>query len=406
MSTVDPLTIAMSGLSNINRGLAVVSQNIANANTPGYVHESLQQQAVGAGDLPMGVTTGVTTRDIDLALQARLATQNASAGEAAVRSEALAQIDAMQGKPGDGTDLVALLGNVSASFSTLLSDPASVPQQQAVVDQAGALAAHLRDGSALISSLRQTAQDRLVRDVGALNDDLTAIGNLSRQIINVRAAGASTADLENQRDAVAMDASKYIELSFVPRPNGDMTVFTPSGLQLPTTGRNTLNVQGASLGPSSYYPGGGVPGVMLNGVDVTASLRSGTIGGAIDLRDTTLPTDQAMLDEFALTLQTRFGDQGLGLFTDSAGNFLAPAGAPPRQAPYVGYAGQIVVNPAVAANPSLVRDGTGAIIGTPGGPQSFTPNPPGGPSGFTTLIKDVLDYTFGTKIAPGATQSS
>ena len=51
MSQVDPLSIAMSGLANINRGLAVVSQNIANARTPNYVHETLQQQALGSGDL-------------------------------------------------------------------------------------------------------------------------------------------------------------------------------------------------------------------------------------------------------------------------------------------------------------------------------------------------------------------
>lgn len=406
MAQVDPLSIAMSGLANINRGLAVVSQNIANANTPGYVHESLQQQAMGAGDVPMGVTTGIVTRDLDIALQARIATQNADLGEASVRAAALSQIDAMQGKPGSGTDLVALVGNLSESFSTLLTDPAAAPQQQAVVDHASALAAHLRESSALIANLRQTAHDRLVSDVAALNADLVAIGNLSRQIIGARASGADTAELENQRDAAALDASQYVALSFIVRPNGDMTVLTPSGLELPTDGRNTLSVAGANLGPTSFYPAGGIPGVMLNGVDVTPSMRSGTLGGALYLRDTALPTDQAMLDEFAITLQTRFADQGLGLFTDPSGNFLAPAAAAPRQGPYVGYAGQIVVNPAVVANPSLVRDGTGAVLATPGGPQPFTPNPPGGPSGFTTMIVDILTFTFGSDIAPGSPQGA
>ncbi len=402
MAQVDPLSIAMSGLANINRGLAVVSQNIANANTPGYVHESLQQQAMGAGDMPMGVTTGIATRDIDIALQSRIAMQNAGTGEASVRADALSQIDAMQGKPGAGTDLVALLGNVSTAFSTLLTDPAVTAQQQAVVDQASALAGHLRDASAQIATLRQTAHDRVVSDIGGLNADLATIGNLNRQIISARALGAGTADLENQRDAAAMHASSYLALSFVPRSNGDMTVFTTSGLELPTNGTSSLSVAGASLGPTSYYPGGGVPGVMLNGVDVTQSMRSGTIGGAIDLRDTALPTDHAMLDEFAVTIQTRFSDQGLGLFSDPAGTFYAASATPPRQGPYVGYAGQIVVHPAVVANPSLVRDGTGAVAARPGGPLPFTPNPAGGPSGFTTLITNVLTYALGGNIAPGA----
>ncbi len=405
MSQVDPLSIAMSGLANINRGLAVVSQNIANARTPNYVHETLQQQALGSGDLPMGVSTGTTVRDLDVALQARLASQNAAAGEAKVRATALSQIDAMQGTPGAGTDLTSLLGNLSNSFSTLLNDPSAAPQQQAVIDQASALATHLRDSSTLISQLRQNAHDQVVSDVGSLNADLTTIGSLNRQIVAAKAAGVGTADLENQRDSATMDASNYVDLSFVTRPNGEMTVFTPSGLELPTNGTGQLSVAGATLGPSSSYPGGGVPGVMLNGVDVTTSLRSGSIGGAIALRDTALPTDQAMLDEFAVTLQTRFSDQGLGLFSDAAGHAAIPAASPPRQAPYVGYAGQITVTPAIAANPRLVRDGTSSIAGSPGGAQAFTPNPAGGPTGFSTLITRILNYTFGANIAPGSPQS-
>jgi flagellar hook-associated protein 1 len=65
----------------------------------------------------------------------------------------------------------------------------------------------------------------------------------------------------------------------------------------------------------------------------------------------------------------------------------------------VGFAGRIAVNPAVATDPGLLRDGTHAVAG--GGPDPFTPNPPGGPAGFTTLLDRVLDFTFGAEAAPG-----
>ena len=80
MSRIDPLSIAMSGLANVNRGLAVISQNIANANTPGYVHETHQQSALGAGGLPLGVVSGLTVRDLNVALQDQLTAQNAAVG--------------------------------------------------------------------------------------------------------------------------------------------------------------------------------------------------------------------------------------------------------------------------------------------------------------------------------------
>ena len=406
MPQIDPLTIALSGLANANRSIAVVAQNIANASTPGYVHETQQQRAAGAGGLPMGVTSGIAIRDLDVALQARLITQAASASETQVRSETLARIDAVQGTPGTGGDLASLVGKLGDAFSALLNDPASAPQQRAVVDQATALAGHLRQTATTIGDLRQSAHDRVVSDVGALNAALTRIGGLSRQIIQVRASGGSTADLENQRDAAVMDASGFLDLRAVARPNGDMTVLTASGLELPTHGTPPLTVTPASVGAVSFYPGGGIAAVTLNGIDVTTAMSSGSIGAAINLRDTILPTSQGVLDEFAQTLAGRFDAQGLALFSDPAGAVPAPAAAGPRQAPYVGFAGTIVVNPAVMALPSLVRDGTHNVVGTPTGPQGFAVNPAGGPSGSTTLITRVLNYALTAQVAPGNPQSA
>ena len=86
-------------------------------------------------------------------------------------------------------------------------------------------------------------------------------------------------------------------------------------------------------------------------------MTGGQIGADITLRDTTLPTDQAELDEFAQGLSSRFAAQGLTLFTDPAGN--VPAAAEPRCRPAMSaMPATIQVNPAVTADPSLVRDGT------------------------------------------------
>jgi flagellar hook-associated protein 1 FlgK len=78
----------------------------------------------------------------------------------------------------------------------------------------------------------------------------------------------------------------------------------------------------------------------------------------------------------------------------------------PRQSPYIRFANTIQVNPAVAANPALVRDGTGPVAGSPGGPSAFTPNPAGGPAGFTTLITRVLSYSLGNEVAAGVPQQA
>jgi flagellar hook-associated protein 1 FlgK len=121
------------------------------------------------------------------------------------------------------------------------------------------------------------------------------------------------------------------------------------------------------------------------------------------LRDTTLPTYQAGLDEFSETLASRFAAQGLTLFTDPSGN-VPSGGGSPVQSTYVGFAAEIQVNPAVQTDPSLVVNGNVSVAGSPTGAAAFTPNPSTGPAGFTTLITNVLNYTFGADAQSGVPQ--
>ena len=140
-------------------------------------------------------------------------------------------------------------------------------------------------------------------------------------------------------------------------------------------------------------------------MDVTAQIIDGRIGANLALRDTTLPGQQAGLDEFAKTLANRLSGQGLALLTDPAGS-VPPGGGTPVQAGYVGFANVIQVNPAITATPSLVRDGTQAVAGSATGASAFTPNPAGGPAGFVTLITRITDQAFGTEAQPGVPQTA
>ncbi len=182
---------------------------------------------------------------------------------------------------------------------------------------------------------------------------MATIGQLSNQIIALKPTTQGTADLENQRNAAVQTLSQLLNIKTVEQPNGDLTLFTSNGLVLPTRdGAKPFSVPATSTAPGSYYPGGGIPPITLDGADVTNQMTGGQIGANITLRDKTLPTDQAELDEFAQGLSGRFAAQGLKLFTDPSGNVPAGGGSP-AQAGYVGYAAVIQVNPAVTRQPVL-----------------------------------------------------
>jgi flagellar hook-associated protein 1 len=402
MSLNSATAIAAGGLANINAQFALISHNVANAATPGYAVEISTQQAITADGVGLGVHTGPATLQIDQALQSSVTQQNAVVAGGQTTQTALQAIDAVLGTPGAGNDLGSLLGNLQNGFSTLLTDPSSQTQQSAVVSSATTLAKGINALSATYSAQRQAAQDNIGSGLTTLNATLATIGQLSNQIIALKPTDQGTADLENQRNAAVQTLSQLLDVKTIAQPNGELSIFTASGLTLPTRqGANPFTMSGASTSAPSYYPNT-IPGIMLGGVDVTNQMVGGQIGANVALRDTTLPTGQAELDEFAQGVSSRFAAQGLTLFSDPSG--MVPAGGgTPTQANYVDFAATIQVNPAVTLNPSLVRDGTTTISASPGA-SAFTPNPPGGPAGFTALISRVLNYTFGTEVQSGVNQ--
>jgi flagellar hook-associated protein 1 FlgK len=402
MSLSAALGIASGEIGNINVQFALIGNNVANAATPDYAAEQVSQQSESAGGVGLGARLGQATRSVDTSVQSSLFAENGSVAALQAQATALAPIDAAEGAPGSGSDIASLLGTLTTQFAALQTDPSSATQQNAVVTAAGTLAQQVNAVSNAIGTARQGAQNAIVGDVATLNSTLGTIGSLSRQIVAAQAAGQSTADLANQRDAAIDTLSHLVQVNVLPQANGNVLLATTGGLVLPTDGTE-FSTQPASLGAASYAPGGGIPAITLNGNDVTSQLGGGDLGAQVTLRDTTLPTLQANLDEFAHTLSTRFAAQGLTLFSNAAGQVPAGGGTP-AQAGYVGYASEMQVNPAVAANPALVRDGTAAVAGSASGASAFTPNPPGGPAGFNTLINRVLDYALGADIQPGVAQ--
>lgn len=401
MSLSASLSIAASGLANVNREIALVSQNVANASTPGYAVESAESESLTAGGEPMGVTPGLATVNLNRTLEASVLQQNATVAGLGVTTNALSVIDAVMGKPGSGSDLASLVGALQDAFSVLGDDPSDATGQQAVVQAAGQLASAINTLSTAYTTGREDAEQAIVSTVGTINQTLASIGKVSQQIITAKSENLGIADLENQRSAMMQTLSGLLDVQFLPQNNGGMLVVTRGGLELPTNGGGPLAVAPATLGANATYPGS-IPPITLGGEDVTNALTGGSLGANITLRDQTSPGYQAGLDEFAHTLATRFANQGLTLFSDPSG--AVPSGGTPAQVGYVGFASEIQVNPAVTANPALVRDGTNAIAGSPTGAAAFTPNPPGGPAGFETLIMNVLNYAFGTEVQAGVAQ--
>jgi flagellar hook-associated protein 1 FlgK len=366
------LTSAASGLDSINRQLALVSQNVANASTPDYVKQTLTLTDAQAGGQTFGVRTGPATRAMDETLQANLFASVATESGNKVTQAALERIDQVSGAPGDGQDVPGLLGKLRDAFSTLANDPANGTQQRQVVNQAKSVADGLNTiGTALVRE-RQTAQDTLVQDVTTVNAALRSLGTLSDQIIATQARGESTADLENARDTRMRSVAQLTGARFIKQPDGDLLAIAGSAVLPLRSDTGPFSIAGININAST--PGSIVPPVLVNGAPVTG--LGGEMGANLDVRDKTVPGLQSGLDGLAQSLASQFNAQGLTLFTDGGGAVPAASAA-------TGFASTIQVSTVVTANPTMTRDGAA----------------PSGVAGDTTLINNVLDNVF----ASGAT---
>ncbi len=364
------LNSASSGLDSASRRIATISQNVANAQTAGYVRETVAVTSFAAGGNGAGVRTGPAARSMDERLQSSALSASAVVVGEQTRSDALASIDAASGTPGAGFDLPSLLGALRDAFTTLQSDPANAAQQRVVVNRADTLARGVNALGQAVSGARQSAQDAAVADVTTANSALRDIGALSDQIIAAKAGNQSTADLEDQRDRSIRTLSDLTGARVLLQANGDALALA-GGLVLPmraTAGPFALGA--ATLAPNT--PAAAVPQMSLGGIPVAGQPIGGRIGANLALRDGTLPDLQSGLDQFAQSMASQFNAQGLKLFTDPVGAVPPPATS--------GFAQGIRVSAAVVAAPAMLRDGAGAA----------------GAAGNTTLIDNVLDRVLGS----------
>jgi flagellar hook-associated protein 1 FlgK len=396
------LSVARSGLRLIDRQMARTADDIANAGTEGHTRKILEGKALSAGGTGIGVRSLPIARDVDLALQAAEMRAGGDAAAAALRTDLLAAVETAHGRPEDGDSIGGLLSALRADVISLREATEDPIRRSAVVTAAGDLAARFNGIAAALGETRQAAHDALVQEAAAANAALAEIASLTIDIRREIAAGRTAADLEDRRDLALGRLAQSFDISVIRGGVGDVTIVARGGMVLPLDGAPAFSVLPATVGAGAWHGGAGtLPGLLLRGEDVTRRVIGGRMAAAAELRDLTLPRMQAELDLSAAHTAARFEAQGLRLFSDAAGN-VPDVTLPYAGGPVLGFAAAIGVNPAVAADPTLVRDGTHVVVPVPGGATAFTPNPPGGPTGFAVLLDRLLDFTFGAEIAIGS----
>lgn len=386
------LNIALSGLNVAKQQINVISNNVANASTPGYTRKILPQNAQSIQGVGVGVASELVVRSVDLNLTRDLWTQVSATGRLDIQESYLDRIVQFHGPPDRELSVAAELARLQDSFAALADTPENTFLLAAVVEEASDTAAKVNGLAQLIDTLRNDVQGEIQQTVEQINGLLSEIKNLNDQVAINQNSGRSTAEIKDQRDSAIQELAGLIDISFFVRGDGVMVVQTNRGEELVSDVVRPLSFASAPISATSYYPDS-INGIIItppsnnvNGVDITALSPGGKLGGLIELRDVTFPTQTAQIDELAHKLALRFEAQGLRLFTDASGRVPLdtapdPTTVPPTPVTYVGFAAEMRVNQSILQDNSLIRTGTTGLTV---------------PAGSNEVIARVLEYTFGS----------
>jgi flagellar hook-associated protein 1 len=322
MSLSSALSTALAGLSTNQAALSIVTSNVANAQTPGYVTRTIDQVEVagssanpGAGVRDVGVN-----RQIDLFVQSQLRTETSGGAYADQISNVLAQLQSLYGTPGGTGTLETAYNNFTSALQALSANSGAQSARSLALTTAQSLAQELNTTTQGIQQLRSNAEQDIGVSVNQVNNDLTQIAKLNSQLQTLPAGDNNAATLSDQRDNAINDLSKLIDIRVVTDNANQATVYTTSGLQLVGTQASLLSFSGqGTLSASSLWNSnpalsgaGALTLAFPNGATVdliaTNSIGSGRIGADLKLRDSTLVQAQTQIDQLAATLASSLSD--------------------------------------------------------------------------------------------------
>jgi flagellar hook-associated protein 1 FlgK len=352
---------ARSSLQATSEQISVVSRNIAR------VHDADATRKTAT--LVSGPGVGVSVPRIDrtsdqLLFNTYLTANSASQAQTSIAS-ALGQIQRTVDDTDQEHSPAALMSKLSATLQTYSGDPQNPAVAASVVSAAKDVSNALNSASNTVTQVRQQADADIATSVANINDLLAQFQNLNNEVVRGSSNGRDITDILDSRDAVLKQLSSEVGIRTVSRDNGDVAIYTDSGVTLfdkvprAVTFQQTQNLAAGASGAAVY-----ADGVPIAGTSHILEIQSGKLAGLMSVRDDIAVTYQSQLDEMARGLINAFAEtdqsatptlpSATGLFTYSGGPTL-PTGV------VAGLASSIKINAAVdpgqGGNAELIRDG-------------------------------------------------
>ncbi|MBY0566696.1 MAG: flagellar hook-associated protein FlgK [Hyphomonadaceae bacterium] len=298
MSISTVLYSGLSGLRASQTAMNTISQNITNANTPGYV----RTEVVLAPRTQLGAGGGVEVTSVRRAADRFLATASyiaeAARGSSAARADILSRAQSNFGDPASSTSMFALLDDFWSAMTEMSVDPSSTLRRVDAVSTLQTMYSEVHRIGESIQDLVSEADQRIADAVNDAQSLINRIADLNKEIQLNKRTGADASGAENAQSALVDELSALLDVRVAPQTEGGIHVRTSGGALL-------VGVQPATI---SYTPNS-TPfathgtirineGLGLNS-NLEPYIQGGEIAGLLQVRDQDLVGLSEALGGFA-----------------------------------------------------------------------------------------------------------
>jgi len=352
------LSIVVGSLDADQGALSVTTNNLANANTPGYdrqIVEFSESDPIQQGNLSFG--TGVTLEQAQTVrsnvLQLQLNQETQTSGQLDSFVSGMTQVESLFNET-SGTGLQAPLSAFFSSLQQLSTNPSDSSLRVGVISAAQNLATAFNQSSSALTTQQSDLNQSVEQSVSQVNTITAQVAQLNNQISGITESGEDPSALIEQRDVALQNLSNTIGINVIAGDNNNITVTTGNGSPL-IVGDQSFALQTQTNTTT------GMQDVFSQGQDITTQISSGELGGQIQVRDQQIPSILNQLDTLASSIENSVNTQSEAGYDVNGNPGTALFTAPP--AGVTGAAAQMGV---VISDPSLVAASSDGTSGSNG----------------------------------------
>jgi flagellar hook-associated protein 1 FlgK len=307
MSLFGSIQMAGNTLQAMQIGLHVVGNNIANANTPGYVRERViykpaPVQNIGNLTLGLGVEIAGIVQSVDKFVEGRLRDAGSERASAEIQEKVYSDLELALGELTD-TDISTSLSKFFGGISEITRTPEDIAVRNLAIGNGVTLTQRINSLERRVRTLYQDFSTRVGDIAGEINTLTEQIRRLNLQIVTAEGGGASGSEagsLRSQRNLALKKLAELTSITAIEQPagtvnvsvNGELLVFEGNRREVTTA---IINENGLSRSEIRFTDN-----------STTLEVSGGELHGIYEARDRIITDFLAGLDQFASTLAFEF----------------------------------------------------------------------------------------------------